>query len=381
MALFSNKEQQAELEKLRRELKFVRKENDRINEEKAVLEHKLAMQDGVFSRETPFNEMMTLQVENGYKRLKDIRSNLADVMLMADQLISYVQFVQEGYETVSTRVDTLMEKANILESFSKKTDELQTQLAERSQEIQIALTTVAENANKTREMSMDAALEAAKLGSHAHEFAVLADNIKDYADIAELNAKRAKGSFSRLNMSFDAARDKPQDEVKMLSESTTEIKESVKAIAKETDMRMNDLSEIVNKASISLKKMDKEIFMSKAYLTANTGTLYVEPDMAIYDKSVDAMGRCEHQLNKNVKQVLDTIEHQPMSIEVLKTVFEQMQLNMLEMFTLIDAENNDEEVDSFNASAIVSPIEESVESVALEEVIVPKEDAPVTKKD
>jgi hypothetical protein len=357
MGLFSSKEMDKEMDKLRREVRYLKEENQKTNEEKAALEHSILVRDGVFSKDDLLNDIMHKQNKTRFLRLKDMRNNLSDVLNVAGELINYIQLMQNSFDQVSEEVNNLSSKSTQAEQRSTAASKLHQVLEQQSQEIQMALTEVADNAQKTRHIAKDAALKAAKMGQFAHEFADIAGTIKDSSDQTQINAKRAKGAFSRFTVSMESEGAVKED-VTWLTEATKDIDLILGQVGEETEMKLDKLSSMVDKAANGLRKMDGEIFINQAYLTMNSEKNVTKANPDLFDASTP-VGAYERHLHEDAQRVASIIGESPASLEMLKTIFKQIEDNSLELFSSIDQENKVEDK-PVGALTIINPEEEFV---------------------
>jgi methyl-accepting chemotaxis protein len=355
MGLFKNQETEEELNKLRREVVYLKAENQKINEKKSLLEHNILISDGVFLKEDALNNIMLKQNKTRNLRLKDMRNNLSDVLKVAGELINYIQFMQKSFDQVSEEVNKLSSKNTQAEKLSNSAKKIYQVLELKSQEIQMALTEVADNAYQTRHIAKDAALKAAKMGQFAHEFADIVGNIKDSSDKAQINAKRAKGAFSRFTESMDSEFS-DQGKVEWLTEASKDIGVILEKIGEETETKLENISCMVDKASNGLRKIDSEIFINQIYLTMNSENKITKANPGLFDAST-TVSVYERHIHEDAKRVADIIGEAPASLKMLKTVFVQIERNSLELFSSIDKENQVEDK-ALDARTIMNPIEE-----------------------
>lgn len=357
MGLFSNKELEQELNKLRREVRYLKDENQKINLQKVALDHDNRIRDGIFSKKDSLNNIMLKQNKTRDLRLTDMRSNLSDVLKVAGELINYIQFMQNSFDQVSDEINNLSSKYTQAEKLSNSAKKIYEVLEHKSQEIQIALTEVADNAHKTRHIAKDAALKAAKMGQFAHEFADIVGHIKDSSDKAQINAKRAKGAFSRFTDSMESEFT-GQGEVEWLTEASKDIETILGKVSEETEMKLKNLSCMVDKASNGLRKIDFEIFINQIYLTMNSGKSLTKANPGLFDASTP-VSVYERHLHEDAERVADTIGDAPASLETLKAIFIQVEHNSLELFSSIDQEEHVEEKDLVKRTTM-DPLEELV---------------------
>jgi uncharacterized protein YoxC len=342
MGLFTNKEMETKLKKLQSEVRFLKEENQNLNEEKSVLLNEIRERDGILSKEDSINDIMWKQNRNRYLRLKNMRHNLSDVLNVARELINYIQFMQNSFDQVSKELNHLSLKSAQAENLSKAAKEIHQVLNQKSQEIQIALTQVADNAHKTRLVAKNASLKAAKMGQFAHEFADIAGTMKDSSDETQINAKRAKGAFSKFTMSMDSSVS-AQEDVGYLTEDTKDTKDIeliVERVSAETESKIDNISCMLDKAANGLRKMDSELFINQVYLTVNSKKNVTKANPSSFDGNTP-ISLCERHLHEDAERIANIIKDAPVSLEVLKNICQQIEDNSLEMFSLIDKENQE----------------------------------------
>jgi len=344
------------------------KENTRLMEEKSALEHKLRVKEGVFDDSDPSNKIIKTHIKNRYDRLKNIKSNMSDVLKVASELISYIQNLDQSFEGVGNQIDVFVENTKSLAESSKASHVLREKLGSQTQEVQISLTNVVESSMETRKVAMEAALEAAKIGTEGHRFAELADRIKDLADESQLNAKRAKGSFGRFALSLDNEDIDQSGDVEALEAYGKSFKKAVDDVVSNDSGRSEKLEEMVAKANATLEKLSDELFLSETYITAYTGKVFVKSMNAAPDTN---LGLCREQINKDAQQVMDMIPNAPISLEVMSRVLAQLEKDVNHAFEIIDAEMSTSEEEEYDALTIVKPLveEPTVEEVAMDDLM------------
>lgn len=134
-----------------------------------------------------------------------------------------------------------------------------------SQEISKMMDIISEIANETNLISLNAAIEAARAGEHGRSFAVVADKIRELAEVSQKNADDIGNVLKKIDSQIDNVSKSAltsKESVVSLVESSSIIDNNFEEIKKSFELISKYLEEFnkeFNEESLMLQKMDQEL--------------------------------------------------------------------------------------------------------------------------
>ncbi|MDX2503136.1 MAG: methyl-accepting chemotaxis protein [Gammaproteobacteria bacterium] len=329
----------------------------------------LQMEDSYWNKQKD-NLLFELDSLRNIKLLNNLKSNQADLILMASEMSQVESSSEESVDTAQRSEQTVKQVlgniGQLISSVQAMRSSTQT-LSEASNEISEVTTFIAGVADKTNLLALNAAIEAARAGEAGRGFAVVADEVRNLA----VDTKEATDNIARIiKKLLDSSTTIYKDTEKMnelSQESHQVIDEFEKSFVRFSEISQKNL-EVVSHARLisygTLAKVDHIVYVQKAYRTLETGLESQEArDVEVNEQNCrfgkwlkDGTGGAQyshfpaykklqephHGVHHNVHQILDIIAQGKWQQD------KQLQAQILEYFKLIEA-NSDEVVTLIDA--------------------------------
>ncbi len=149
-----------------------------------------------------------------------------------------------------------------------------TELNERSQEINRAVTLITEISEQTNLLALNAAIEAARAGESGRGFAVVADEVRKLAEKTR-TASQAIGEVMRALVQDGVEMQTSAQQVSALtadsSETVSRLSDTFGRFSSSASETGKQAVRVHDKSFASLVKMDHMIYKQRTYLSLNTG--------------------------------------------------------------------------------------------------------------
>lgn len=189
---------------------------------------------------------------------EQMRTSLDDLVLSSD---SSKQVIRQSQIDVANN----LEKGNSTALSMDETSQTISDLKIFSNEVTKMIEVITDIADETNLISLNAAIEAARAGVHGRSFSVVADKIRELAEISRQNADEISGVLNKIDKQIDtvmSSATNSKESVLSLVDTTQNIDKSFEEIKVSFDLISSSLnsfnSEFLEESKI-LKEVDKNL--------------------------------------------------------------------------------------------------------------------------
>jgi len=220
--------------------------------------------------------------------------------LMIEDTESSKDVVVKSKKDVDESLSRGNEAANSMDDTSQSISDLK----QLSNEVSKMTEIITDIADETNLISLNAAIEAARAGEHGRSFAVVADKIRELAEVSRENASEISGVLDKINSQID-----------VVSQNAIDSKDSVLSLvdnSKKINTSFEKVENTFNLISDALHKFQKDF--------ANESTMLNEVDNNLND--VEKASKLLVQNANETKDIMEAISNQSAELKTLADGFD-----------------------------------------------------------
>lgn len=250
-------------------------------------------------------EKIDNSVNNMSNYFQEIAINVDEVTAVSNESI---RFAIEGENAVKDTIKTVMKINTIVED----AESIINGLAVKSQEINFLADAINEITDKTKMLSLNASIEAARSGEAGKGFAVVADEIKKLADQSNEITIKITDSVANIQTAIKEAVTHMGTAPKAVADGNVMVQKTVEALEKimiSTEKTATKLGEIKESTHLQIVQ-SKEVASSVSNITSNSKASVSESEIILsrviqQEKVVEEISGAATDLAKLAEELID----------------------------------------------------------------------------
>lgn len=225
-------------------------------------------------RETLFSKLGQMKTQN---LLSSLQRTQADLATITSQM-RHVESISSDASTIAAhgraalgavidKLTAIVQKIEIMKDSSLE-------LSQSSKEIMDVTSLIANIADQTNLLALNAAIEAARAGEHGRGFAVVADEVRKLAENTKIATQKINGTINKFKHATTIIVDDTESMANITDESKLAIAEFERNITDVSNISMETYSKVTFTqmvGEIALSKVHQMIYVQQGYRAVETG--------------------------------------------------------------------------------------------------------------
>jgi methyl-accepting chemotaxis protein len=221
-------------------------------------------------------------IRNATKNIVEISSSLLSSVDVAKINHTQIENASSDLTEATNKINDLTQKINQTSETEQELSIKLEELSNNATEIKSVLNVIADIADQTNLLALNAAIEAARAGEHGRGFAVVADEVRKLAE----NTQR---SLSEINASVSVI-------VQSILEASTQMNENAKTVTELVDISTDVETTISSSNSVMLEAL-------KASSTTMKESQKMAQETTVISKEIENINDISNQNSKSVSEI------------------------------------------------------------------------------